>query len=41
MPEIVEAVYDKEGLVSGNNIVVDEAISDKASGIYFSFYAIG
>lgn len=41
MPEIVDAVYDKEKIIVGANPNIDELLNDKASGLYFTFYASG
>lgn len=41
LPEVLEAVYHKQGLVEGDNEVMDNIINDKAAALYGLFYAIG
>ncbi len=41
LPEVIEAVYQKRGLVEGDDEVVDGIINDKAAALYGGFYAIG
>ena len=41
MPEIIEALYSKYNLEEGLDDRVDGLISDKAAGLYGSFYSIG
>lgn len=41
MPEIVESVYEKSGLIEGEDEQVDLIIADKASGLYFAAFALG
>jgi hypothetical protein len=41
LPEIIEAVYEKTGIVEGENENLDAVIADKASGLYFAFFSLG
>jgi MFS family permease len=41
LPEVLEAVYHKEGMVEGDDPVMDGIINDKAAALYGLFYAIG
>ena len=41
LPEIIEAVYEKNGLVEGEDENLDAVIADKASGLYFAFFSLG
>ncbi len=41
LPEIIEALYDKYNIKEGHDERVDGVISDKAAGLYGSFYSIG
>jgi MFS family permease len=41
LPEIIEAVYEKTGLVEGEDENLDAVIADKASGLYFAFFSLG
>ena len=41
LPEIIDAVSLKEGIVEGENEMVDNILNDKTSGMYCTFYAIG
>ena len=41
LPEAIEAVELKEGIVEGDNHEIDDMINDKASGLYASIYSIG
>jgi hypothetical protein len=38
---MIDSVYVKQGLVEGEDEQVDGVISDKAAGLYGSFYSIG
>ncbi len=41
LPEVIDAVYTKQKLVEGADEILDNMISDKASGYYWSFFAFG
>lgn len=41
LPEVLEAVYQKQNLVEGEDEVVDGIVNDKAAALYGLFYAIG
>lgn len=41
LPEVLEAVYQKEKLVEGDDEVLDGIINDKAAALYGLFYALG
>lgn len=41
LPEVLEAVYQKEKIVEGDDEVMDGIINDKAAALYGLFYAIG
>jgi MFS family permease len=41
LPEMIECLYDKHKLVEGRDERIDAMISDKAAGLYGSFYSIG
>ncbi len=41
LPEIVEAVYEKSGLIEGEDEDIDLVIADKASGLYFAAFSLG
>ena len=41
LPEIIESVYEKTGIVEGENESLDAVIADKASSLYFGFFSIG
>ena len=41
LPEIMDSVYEKTGLVEGEDEDVDIIIADKASGLYFACFALG
>jgi predicted MFS family arabinose efflux permease len=41
LPEIMDSVYEKTGLVEGEDEDVDIIIADKASGLYFGCFALG
>ena len=41
LPEIIEAFYDNQKIIEGEDERVDGVISDKAAGLYGSFYSIG
>jgi hypothetical protein len=38
---MIDAVYISRGLKEGENEHIDSIISDKAAGLYGSFYSIG
>ena len=41
LPEIIDSVYYKEGLIEGEDEKLDAVIADKASGIYMSALSLG
>jgi len=41
LPEMIDAIYVKQGIIEGDDERVDGIISDKAAGLYGSFYSIG
>jgi MFS family permease len=41
LPEMIEAIYASKGLTEGEDERTDGVISDKAAGLYGSFYSIG
>jgi MFS family permease len=41
LPEIIETLYLKYNIRDGENKTLDGIISDKAAGLYGSFYSIG
>jgi MFS family permease len=41
LPEMIECLYDKHRLIEGQDERIDAVISDKAAGLYGSFYSIG
>jgi MFS family permease len=41
LPEVLEAIYQKEKIVEGDDDVLDGIINDKAAALYGLFYAIG
>ena len=41
LPEIMDSVYEKTGLIEGEDEDVDIIIADKASGLYFACFALG
>lgn len=41
LPEMIDSIYVKQHLVEGDDERVDGIISDKAAGLYGSFYSIG
>jgi MFS family permease len=41
LPEIMDSIYQKTGLIEGENDTIDGIIADKASGYYCSFYSLG
>lgn len=41
LPEVIEAVYHQENIVEGEDDYIDGLISDKAAGLYGSFFSAG
>lgn len=41
LPEVIDAVYTKTGAVEGEDVYFDGVVSDKAAGLYGSFYSLG
>ncbi len=41
LPEMIDSIYVKQKLVEGEDERIDGIISDKAAGLYGSFYSIG
>ena len=41
LPEIIDSVYQKTGIVEGDDENLDALIADQASGLYFSFFSLG
>ena len=41
MPEVLDSVYLKQGIIEGEDENVDAVVSDKASGLYGSFLSGG
>lgn len=41
MPDALEAVFIKEGIVEGDNEAMDQLISDYGSGLYGTFFSTG
>lgn len=41
LPEVQEAIYQKRGLVEGEDEAIDGIINDKAAALYGLFYAVG
>jgi MFS family permease len=41
LPEVLEAVYQKQELIEGEDEVVDGIVNDKAAALYGLFYALG
>lgn len=41
LPEMIDSIYVGQNLVEGDDERIDGIISDKAAGLYGSFYSIG
>lgn len=41
LPEVIDSIYIKKGLIEGEDEYLDGVISDKAAGLYGSFYSTG
>ena len=41
LPEIIDSVYQKTGIVEGEDDTLDALIADQASGLYFTFFSFG
>ena len=41
IPEVIDSIYLKEGLIEGEDEYVDGIISDKAAGLYGAFLSFG
>ena len=41
LPEVQEAIYQKQKIVEGENEAIDAIINDKAAALYGLFYAVG
>lgn len=41
LPEIIDSVYQKTGIVEGDDENLDALIADQASGLYFLFFSLG
>lgn len=41
LPEVIDAIYQKNGIIEGEDEYIDGIISDKAAGLYGSFYSLG
>ena len=41
IPEVIDSIYEKQGIIEGEDENVDGIIGDKAAGLYGSFYSIG
>lgn len=41
LPEIIDSVYHKMNYAEGEDLYLDGMISDKAAGLYGSFYSLG
>ena len=41
LPEVIDSIYIKQGIKEGQDEHMDAVISDKAAGLYGSFYSIG
>ena len=41
LPEIIDSVYYKEGIIEGENEHLDAVIADKASGVYMGALSVG
>lgn len=41
LPEVIDAVYTKTGVAEGEDVYFDGVVSDKAAGLYGSFYSLG
>eukprot|EP00347_Sterkiella_histriomuscorum_P011555 403372011 len=41
LPEVIDSIYHKSGAVEGEDVHFDGIVSDKAAGLYGSFYSLG
>lgn len=41
LPEIIDSIYQKEGIIEGEDENLDAVIADKASGLYFAAFSLG
>jgi hypothetical protein len=41
LPEIIDSVYQKTGIVEGEDGTLDALIADQSSGLYFTFFCFG
>ncbi len=41
LPEIMESIYQKEGIIEGEDENLDAIIADKASALYFTSFSLG
>ena len=41
IPEVIDSIYHKNGIIEGEDEYIDGIISDKAAGLYGSFYSLG
>lgn len=41
LPEVIDAIYTKTGATEGEDPYFDGIVSDKAAGLYGSFYSLG